>query len=661
MSTVIQQQQVREGDLLWTPSRERLAAARLTGFAERLAAETGSAFPDDQALWRWSVEDPGAFWSAVWDLLGVIGDRGDGPALADRRLPDAAWFAGAQLNYAEQALVVGEADDVALISVGEQRAPQALSRADLREAVAAAAAGLRALGVRRGDRVAALLPNGPEAIVGLLAAASLGAVWCSCSPDFGAAGAADRFAQVEPAVLVACDGYRYAGRAHDRRGVVAELQRGLPSLRHTVLVPCLDGGADLRGVLAWDELLGAGDANAPLERVPFEHPLWILFSSGTTGPPKALVHGHGGIVLEHLKQLALHLDVHPGDRLLWFTTTGWMMWNLQASALLCGATPVLYDGSPTHPGPDALWRAAADTGTTLLGTSPAHLGACRAAGVDPGALRGDALRTLGVTGSPLSPELAAWASDALGPDVWPVSISGGTDVCTAFLGGWPTAPVRAGELQRPALGAAVGAAGPDGEPLRPGEVGELVLREPLPSMPVALWGDEDGSRLHETYFAALPGLWRHGDWVRFTDEGSAVVLGRSDATINRNGVRIGTAELYRAVSGIPEVDDVLAVDVRCARGSELLLFVVLADGAPLDDDLRARVAARIREDCSPRHVPDALFAVPALPRTRTGKLVEVPVKRLLEGAPVDEVLNGSTLADPTALEPFVALAEERAA
>ncbi|HEY3019741.1 MAG TPA: AMP-binding protein, partial [Solirubrobacteraceae bacterium] len=384
-TTAIEERAVREGDVLWTPSPERVAAARLTEFAARLGFAG-----DDDALWRWSVDDPGAFWSAAWKALGVVGERGDGPALAARRMPGAVWFPTARLNYAEQALAAGEAHEVALVAVGEDRAAETISRAQLREAVAAAAAGLRALGVRRGDRVAALLPNCPEAIVGLLAAASLGAIWCSCSPDFGAAGAADRFGQVEPVVLLACDGYRYAGRAHDRRGVVGELRRALPSLRHTVVVPRLDEGARLDGALYWRELLEAGAGGAAPERVAFDHPLWVLFSSGTTGPPKALVHGHGGIVLEHLKQLTLHLDVHPGDRLLWFTTTGWMMWNLQASALLCGASPVLYDGSPGHPGPEALWRAAADTGTTLLGTSPAHLEACRAAGVDPRALRGDA-------------------------------------------------------------------------------------------------------------------------------------------------------------------------------------------------------------------------------------------------------------------------------
>jgi acetoacetyl-CoA synthetase len=656
MTIAIAAHAVREGDVLWTPSPARVAAARLTDFAARLAAEHGLVLEDDdRALWRWSVSEPGAFWDAAWQLLGVVGDRGDGPALARRRMPGAVWFPGAKLNYAEQALAHGADEDVALVAAAEDRAPVELTRGELRAAVAAAAAGLRALGVRPGDRVAALLPNGPEAVVGLLASASLGAIWCSCSPDFGVAGATDRFAQVQPVVLLACDGYRYAGRAHDRRDVVDALRRSLPSVRHTVLVPCLAADAELEGAMTWDELLRAGaGGRGDAERVPFDHPLWILFSSGTTGPPKPLVHSHGGIVLEHLKQLALHLDVHAGERVLWFTTTGWMMWNLSVGGLLCGAVPVLYDGSP---GREALWEVARATGVSLLGTSPAHLDACRAAGVDPGALRGRRLRTLGVTGSPLSPETAAWASAALGPDVWPVSISGGTDVCTAFLGGWPTVPVRAGELQRPALGAAVGAAAADGAPLGPGEVGELVLREPLPSMPVAVWGDADGSRLHDAYFRDLPGLWRHGDWVRFTAEGSAVVLGRSDATINRRGIRIGTAEIYRAVGRVDDIAEALAVDV----GGELLLFVVLADGATLDDDLRARVAARIREDCSPRHVPDALHAVPALPRTRTGKLVEVPVKRVLEGTPVERAVNAATLVDPGALAPFVALAREREA
>ncbi|MDX6700672.1 MAG: acetoacetyl-CoA synthetase, partial [Baekduia sp.] len=529
---------------------------------------------------------------------------------------------------------------------------------ELRDLTARIATGLRLWGVGPGDRVVGYLPNIPEALAAFLACASMGATWSSCSPDFGTRSVVDRFAQIEPKVLLAVDGYRYGGRDFDRRDVVAELQAQIPSLEHTVVLDYLDAG-EVDGTVPWSELIRQQE---PLEfaALPFDHPLWVLYSSGTTGLPKPIVHGHGGILLEHLKKLHLHLDAQAGDRVFWFTTTGWMMWNFLAGVLLTPASIILFDGNPGTPTLDRLWELAAETGATVFGTSASFLATCEKEGIEPGAGDRDlsALKAVGSTGSPLSPEGFQWVYDQLGADTWLFSTSGGTDVCTAFVGGVPTLPVHLGELQCRALGAKVEAWDPEGQPLT-GEVGELVITEPMPSMPVFFWGDEDGSRLRESYFETYPGVWRHGDWIEITDRGTAIIYGRSDSTINRGGIRMGTSEIYRAVLAEDDVIDALVVDIP-KKDTEgwMPLFVVLRDGQELTDELVARIKKRIREDCSPRHVPNTIQQIAEVPRTLSGKVLEVPVKRILMGAPADQAASRDSLANPAALDPFVELARE---
>jgi acetoacetyl-CoA synthetase len=595
-------------------------------------------------LWRWSVDDLPAFWEEIWRRFEVGGEPGE--VLAGGPMPDHHWFPGVELNYAGHLLAGRPDGEVAIRHASEVRPLSAVTWGELREAVRRCAAGLRRLGVGRGDRVAAYLPNLYETVVGFLATASLGAIWSAAAPEFGARSVLDRFGQIEPKVLLAVDGYRYGGRDFDRTETVARLREALPSVRHLVSVPHL-GVAPPPGAIAWDELLSEDPGELTVEPVPFEHPLWILYSSGTTGLPKAIVHGHGGMLLEQLKYGALHLDLRPEDRYLWFTTTGWMMWNFLVGVLLGGASIVLFDGSP---GGETLWDLAEAAGVTCFGTSPAFIAACEREGVKPRgggrALAG--LRAVGSTGSPLPPEGFRWVWDELGEDIWLYSISGGTDVCTAFIGGAPVLPVYAGELQARALGAKVEAWDETGHAVV-GSVGELVVTEPMPSMPVGLWGDADGSRYRETYFGHFPGVWRHGDWIELTERGTAIITGRSDSTINRGGVRMGTSEFYRSVLALPEIDDALVVD----PDGRILLFVVLAPDAELDDDLRRRIVARIRADCSPRHTPDEITAIAKVPRTLSGKVVEVPVKRILEGAAPERVLSIGSLADPDALAPFL--------
>jgi acetoacetyl-CoA synthetase len=517
--------------------------------------------------------------------------------------------------------------------------------------VAAVRAALVQLGVSVGDRVAALVPNSPEALVAMLATASLGAVWSSCSPDFGAHAIADRFTQIEPTVLFTVDGYRYGGKAFDILPTVEALRAELPSLRATVLVPYLDDAATLPDSERWPDLL-ARPGELAFTAMPFDAPMWILYSSGTTGLPKPIVHCHGGILLEHTKQLALHLDLGPGDRFFWFSTTGWMMWNLLVSGLAVGSAIVLFDGNPMHPGPDALWQLAERVGITAFGVSAPYLQACMKAGVQPSALDLSALRSVGSTGAPLSPEAFAWVYEAVKTDVLLSSLSGGTDVCTAFVGGAPVLPVRAGVIPCRMLGCAVEAYDADGKPVI-GEVGELVLTAPMPSMPVAFWNDPDGSRLREAYFDTFPGVWRHGDWIKIEPDGSCVIYGRSDSTLNRGGVRMGTAEFYRVVEELPGIADSLVIDTSAA-GAEgrLLLYVVLADGVSLDD-VRDAVRVAIRSNLSPRHVPDEIVAIPEVPRTLNGKKCEVPVKRVLAGVPLDQAVSEGALKNPAAMTPFL--------
>jgi acetoacetyl-CoA synthetase len=651
-------------EALWTPPPDVRERSRVGRYLAWLEANRDLRFETYGNAWRWSVDDPSAFWASIWEHFEVIAHEPPQAALADARMPGAVWFPGATLNYAEHALrLPGRAPgDVVVIGRSQTRGPTDLTAAGLRDAVGRCRAGLQRLGVGRGDVVAAFVPNIPEAIVALLATASLGAIWSSCAPEFGLRAVVDRFGQIEPKVLLAIDGYRYGDRDVDRTAEVEGIRAALPSLAATVLVPYLDGRADTSfpGAVEWAALLA--EAGPPeFEAVSFDHPLYVLFSSGTTGLPKPIVHGHGGILLEHLKALALHTDLGPADRFCWFTTTGWMMWNYLVSGLAVGSTVVTFDGNPAHPDLATLWRLAAETGTTYLGTSAPFLMACRKAGLAPARdLDLSALRGVGSTGAPLPAAGFQWVHDAVSEAIPLGSLSGGTDLCTGFLGPSPLVPVWAGEISCRMLGARVEAFDEGGRSVV-GHEGELVITAPMPSMPVRLWGDDDGSRMQAAYFGTYPGVWRHGDWLTITDRGSCIVSGRSDATLNRGGVRLGTAEFYRLVEALPEVADSLVIHLEDDVGGpgELLLFVVPRAGQALDDRLRARIGRALREELSPRHVPDEIVAVPAVPRTLSGKKLEVPVKRILLGAAADETASRDALADPRSLEPFEAIARAR--
>jgi acetoacetyl-CoA synthetase len=612
---------MREGTLLWEPADP--SGTQLGRFM------SARGFSDYDELWRWSVEDLEGFWGSLWAWFGIGAPYER--VLGRREMPGAEWFPGANLNYAEHIFRLARPGAVAIVHATESQPLAEITWDELRDQVARCAAGLRRLGVRRGDRVVAYMPNVPETVVALLATASIGAVWSSCAPEFGTPTVVDRFKQIEPKVLIATEGYRYGGRDFDRRDRVAEIRAAIPSIEHTVMVPS-----------DWDRLLDE-PAELTFERVPFDHPLWVLYSSGTTGLPKAIVHGHGGILLEQLKKANLHCDLSPSDRFFWFTTTGWMMWNFLVGGLLAGSAIVLYDGQPD---PHGLWDFAERAGVTCLGTSAGFIAACMKAGVKPPEL--PLLRSIGSTGSPLPVEGFEWVYGAFGPDVWLFSTSGGTDLCTAFVGGCPVLPVYAGELQARSLGAAVHAFDDAGRDVV-GEVGELVITQPMPSMPLYFWNDPGGERYRTSYFDVYPGVWRHGDWIKVTERGTAVIYGRSDSTINRGGIRMGTSEIYSAVEGLPEVLDSLVID---ADGS-MLLFVVLRPDTELDDELVARIRTRLREYCSPRHVPDEIESIAEVPRTLSGKKLEVPVKKILMGADPARAASRDSLANPAALDVFV--------
>jgi acetoacetyl-CoA synthetase len=642
----------RHPTVLWQPDEAFAQRTRLRAYMRWLAKERGVDAATYGELWRWSVDDLEGFWSSIAAYFDVRFHAAPGAVLGRREMPGAEWFTGAELSYPEHILRGRDDDAVAIRHASELRPLGEVTWGELRALTARIQAGLRDLGVGRGDRVAAYMPNIPETIAAFLAAAGLGAIWSSCSPDFGARSVVDRFAQIEPTVLLAVDGYRYGGRDYERGAVVEQIHEQVGGT--LVRLGYLDGSG-------WqDGFLGPEDAALELAPVPFDHPLWVLYSSGTTGLPKAIVHGHGGILLEQLKKLNLHLDTHDGDRVFWFTTTGWMMWNFLLGVLVTPASIVLYDGragGSSSPTLDRLWELAAEAGVTCFGTSAAFLAGCMKAGVRPAAGRDlSALRSVGSTGSPLSPEGFRWVYDELGSDTWLFSTSGGTDVCTAFVGGVALEPVYEGELQGRSLGCDVQAFDEAGRPLVD-EVGELVITQPMPSMPLCFWNDPGGERLREAYFEMYPGVWRHGDWIEITSRGTAIIYGRSDSTINRGGVRMGTSEIYRAVLALDEIVDALVVDVpRAGTESWMALFVVLREDAELDDDLRAAITRRVREDCSPRHVPDDVFAVAAVPRTLSGKVLEVPVKRILAGAPPERAASRDSLANPEALDWFVEFA-----
>ena len=651
---------VEEGTLLWAPTPEIVRNARITRFMEWLGRSC-----DYQDLWKWSVESPADFWTSIWDYFGVVGDRGDGPVVSGT-MPSARWFTGTTINYAANALR-GDPDRLAVIFRDEAGDRRTYTLGELRDEVGRVRAGLVRLGVGPGDRVAAYVPNIPEALIAFLATASLGAIWSSCSPDFGASSVTHRFTQIEPKVLIAVDGYRYGGKQYDRSEAIREIAAKLPTLKATVWISspasspaasgqrggAVPGGSAVPsgGVgLGWEELR-AEAAGLEFEQVPFDHPLWVLYSSGTTGLPKPIVHGHGGIVLEHLKSLSFHQDLGDGDVFFWYTTTGWMMWNYLVGGLLVGCVVVLYDGSATHPETGALWRLAAEEGVTYFGTGAPYLLASMKAGLKPSGL--GRLRGIGSTGSPLPPEGFAWVYADVKSDVQLGSFSGGTDVCTGFVGAVPLLPIRAGVIPCRCLGAAVESFDSAGDTVI-GEVGELVVTRPIPSMPVMFWNDPSGDRYRESYFADYPGIWRHGDWIKILPDGGCVIYGRSDSTLNRGGVRMGTSEFYRVVERFEEIADSLVIDTgQLGQEGRLLLYVALADGATLFDEIVSRLRMALRTELSPRHVPDEIRTVPGIPRTLSGKKLEVPVRKILLGTPVEQAANPDSMANPEVLRHFM--------
>jgi acetoacetyl-CoA synthetase len=653
---------VAEGDLLWQPAEAFKARSTMTAYMRWLDEHNGLHFEVYQELWRWSVENLESFWTSIVEFFDVQFQRPSSRVLADETMPGARWFEDAQINYAQNVFRQASNDRPALMYAAESRPLTELSWAELQTQVASLARGLRSIGVGPGDRVVAYMPNMPETVVAFLAAASIGAIWSSCSPDFGVNAVLDRFAQIEPKVLFAVDGYTYGGKPFPRLDTVRELQARLPTLTTTVLVPYLQRTptpAPALSAIAWADVVEKRPTGETptFEALPFDHPLWVLYSSGTTGLPKALVHSHGGVVLEHLKVLGLHQNLQPGDRLFWYTSTGWMMWNYVVGGLLNGVVPVLFDGNPAFPDLNRLWQLAEEARMTLFGTSAAYLMSCLRAGLRPSA-RFDlsALTSIGSTGSPLPPEGFAWAYANVKADLWLASVSGGTDVVSAFVAGCPLLPVYAGELQCRALGASVDAFDEQGRSLVD-QTGELVITRPMPSMPVFLWNDPDFSRYRASYFDMYPGIWRHGDWIRLTRRGSAVIQGRSDSTLNRLGVRIGTAEVYSAIESLPEIRDSLVIGLELPKGGYYMpLFVVLEVGVELNDALKGKINSTIRSHFSARHVPDAIVAVPAIPRTLSDKKMEVPVKKLFMGIPIDQAANVGATRSPEAVEYFAELA-----
>ena len=649
-------------EVVWTPDPAAARASAIAAFA-RFVRDQRLADIDEldySSLHAWSVDDLEGFWAAAAEFLGVRFHATPHATLSPSAMPGAGWFPGSTLNYAEHALTDGPGradDDPAVVFVREDGLEQLISHGELRELVGRLRAGLIRQGVHRGDRVVALMPNCVEALAAFLAVASVGAIWSSCSPDFGTHAVRDRFAQLEPSVFLAVDGYQYGGKAFDVRDRVQALRGELPTLAATVLLPYLDDGADLAGTVPWSELT-AEPSSLAFDAVPFSHPLWVLYSSGTTGLPKGIVQGHGGIVVEHLKTLALHHDLGPGKRFFWFTTTGWMMWNLLISGLMVGSTVVMYDGSPGYPDLGTLWRLAAKHRVTYFGVSAPYIHACLKAGLRPvDELDMSAVQALGSTGAPLSVDGFRWVADAVGHHVQTCSMSGGTDVCTAFLESAPIVPVWLGELSCAALGASVAAYDARGSEVVD-EVGELVLTKPMPSMPVSFWNDPDGSRMRAAYFADFPGVWRHGDWVRRTPHGSFVIYGRSDSTLNRGGIRMGTADFYAVVESFEEIVDSLVIDTTelgAADDGELLCFVVLAPGATLAD-VEPQLRQALRTELSPRHVPDRVLAVDTIPHTLNGKKCEVPVKRILSGVDPEQAVSRDALANPDSLDPFIRMA-----
>ena len=653
---------ISEGTILWEPGQEIINRANMTTYMQWLASEKNLSFTDYNTLWQWSVTEIEDFWLSLWQYFDIQSSRPFDGVLVERKMPGAEWFKGAELNYAEHVFRNRSDDRPALIFQSEIQPLLEISWDALYQNVASIAAALRDMGVKRGDRVVAYIPNIPQTVMAFLACASIGAIWSSCSPDFGTRSVVDRFKQIEPKVLFAVDGYQYGGKGFDCSEAIAEIRQSLPTLEQTIIVPYLQPANRIEkseGGLIFDDLIKSRD-ELVFEQVPFDHPLWVVYSSGTTGLPKGLVHGHGGILLEFMKFTGLHMDVHAGDRFFWFSTTGWVMWNILQGSLLVGATPVLYDGSPGYPDLDVLWQLARDARMSVFGTSAAYLTTCMAQDLEPGRQFDlSSLNTVGSTGSPLPTEGFRWVYAQVKKDLLLGSVSGGTDPCTAFLGSCVLLPVRAGELQCRCLGVNARAYDEDGNSLID-EVGELVITEPMPSMPLYLWNDPDNRRYHASYFEMYPGIWRHGDWVRFSDRGSGVILGRSDSTINRLGVRMGSSEIYAAVEDLPEVVDSLVIGVETGGANYFMpLFVVTTEGIDLDGELKKKINHKIRTTLSPRHVPDDIFAIADVPRTLNLKKLEVPVKKILAGVPVEKAVNVDSMSNPESIDYFVRFAAQR--
>ncbi|MEM7336722.1 MAG: acetoacetate--CoA ligase [Chloroflexota bacterium] len=652
--------QIAEGELLWQPSRETVEQAKLTKYMAWLAEQKKLTFSNYRELWQWSVNEISDFWESLWQYFEIVASQQPETILDDEGMPNVQWFKGARLNWAENILSKATDQRPFLLYKAEDDNIIEISWPEMTAKVTALQQALRDMGVQKGDRVVAYLPNIPEAIAGVLAVTSLGAIWSSSSPDFGTRSVLDRFTQIEPKVLLAVDGYTYNGKPFDRIDTVGEIQNALPTLEKTILIPLLNATPDaskLDNIVMWHELM-VPDEKRPLqfEQVPFDHPLWVLYSSGTTGLPKPIVHGHGGVLLEHYKSVVFHNDLGPEDRFFWFTSTGWMMWNYLIGALLSGATVLLFNGSPGYPNLNTLWAFAEQTGMTYFGLSPAYVSACMKAQIEP---KRDydlsALRGIGSTGAPLPVTGFEWIYEHVKPTVSLESLSGGTDLCTAFVGGARTEPIFAGELQGASLGAKVESFDADGQPVK-NEVGELVISQPMPSMPIYFWNDPDKARYLSSYFEMFPGIWRHGDWIKINDRGGCVIYGRSDSTINRKGIRMGTSEIYQSVESHPEILDSLVIDLEMlGRDSYMPLFVVLRKDSELTDELKDRINKKLRLDASPRHVPNEIFQVEQIPYTLSGKKMEVPIRRILLGHDMSKAINTGAMRNPESIQFFIDL------